>query len=153
MADFSKENGPTLNKDSNKESLEAVVEFLYAQSGRKDALPQNDPKVMAGREVFKTGKLKDGELSTACADCHTMVIPNETEPVSASGEPILTGYGGKDWLKQMLLNPDAHYGETNAMPAFHGQLSDHELDMITRWIVGDYYKPPTESKADAPATH
>jgi ubiquinol-cytochrome c reductase cytochrome b subunit len=153
MADFSTENSGVLNKDSNKESFEALVEFLYAQSGRKDALPQSDPKVLAGREVFKTGKLKDGELSSACADCHTLVIPNETEPLSASGEPILTGYGGEGWLKQMLLNPDAHYGETNAMPAFHGQLSDHELDMLTRWIVGDYYQPPGESKADAPAAH
>jgi ubiquinol-cytochrome c reductase cytochrome b subunit len=151
MADFSTENSGALNKDSNKASFDAIVEFLYAQSGRKDAPPQNDPKVLAGREIFKTGKLKDGELSTACADCHTLIIPSETEPLSASGEPILTGYGGQDWLKQMLLNPDAHYGESNAMPAFHGQLSDHELDMITRWIVGDYYKPEEgEQGASAP---
>jgi len=149
MAEFTKENGALLNKESNKESFEAIVEFLYTQSGRPDALPQNNPKVMAGREIFKTGKLADGELTTACADCHTMIIPGETDPVSASGEPILTGYGGKDWLKQMLLNPDAHYGATNAMPAFHGQLSDHQLDMITRWIVGDYYMP-LEEKKDAP---
>jgi ubiquinol-cytochrome c reductase cytochrome b subunit len=141
MAEFSKENTANLNKESNKESFEAIVEFLYTQSGRPDALKQDHPKVMAGREIFKTGKLADGELTTACADCHTMIIPGETEPVSASGEPILTGYGGKDWLKQMLLNPNAHYGETNAMPAFHGQLNDHQLDMITRWIVGEYYVP------------
>ena len=149
MAEWSKENGANLNKEANKESFDAIVEFLYAQSGRTDALPQSDPKVMAGREVFKTGKLKDGELTTACADCHTMVIPGETEPVSASGEPILTGYGGTGWLKQMLLNPDAHYGESNAMPPFHGQLSDHELEMITRWIVGEYYVAPGKANAAA----
>jgi ubiquinol-cytochrome c reductase cytochrome b subunit len=150
MAEFSKENTELLNKESNKESFDSIVEFLYAQSGRAGALPQNHPQVMAGREIFKTGKLKDGELSSACADCHTMIIPGETEPVSATGEPILTGYGGKDWLKQMLLNPNAHYGPTNAMPAFHGQLSDHELDMITRWIVGEYYMPLKEPKKELP---
>jgi len=151
MADWSKENSAALNSEANKASFESIVEFLYTQSGRHDALPQSDPKVLAGREIFKTGKLADGELTTACADCHTMILPGETEPVSASGEPILTGYGGKDWLKQMLLNPDAHYGETNAMPAFHGQLSDHELDMITRWIIGEYYMPPEEPKKETPS--
>ena len=147
MADWSKENGPTLNKESNKESFESLIEFLYAQSGRPDALAQNNPKVHAGREIFKTGKLKDGELTTACAECHTLIIAGETEPLSASGQPILTGYGSQGWLTEMLLNPDAHYGESNAMPAFHGQLSDHELKMITRWIVGDYYTPPEEPGA------
>ncbi len=146
MADWSKENGPILNKESNKESFEALLEFMYAQTGRPDALAQDDPKVVAGREVFQSGQLLDGELTTACADCHTMIVPGLTEPVSASGEPILTGYGGQQWLTQMLLNPDAHYGETNAMPSFHGQLDDHQLEMITRWIVGDYYVPPAESK-------
>ncbi|QDT52980.1 Menaquinol-cytochrome c reductase cytochrome b subunit [Caulifigura coniformis] len=152
MAEWSKENSAALNSEANKASFEAIVEFLYTQSGRSDALPQNDPKVLAGREIFQSGKLADGELTTACADCHTMILPGETEPLSASGEPILTGYGGKDWLKQMLLNPDAHYGESNAMPAFHGQLSDHELDMITRWIIGEYYLPPEEPTKESPTT-
>jgi ubiquinol-cytochrome c reductase cytochrome b subunit len=146
MADWSKENGPLLTKDSNKASFEAIVEFLYAQSGRQDALPQNHPQVLAGREIFKTGKLADGELSTACSDCHTMVIPGENEPLSTAGEPILTRYGSEAWLTQMLLNPDAHYGSSNAMPAFHGQLSDQELKMLSRWIIGDYYLPPETSK-------
>ncbi len=145
MAEWSKENSPILTKDSNKASFESLVEFVYAQSGRPDALKQDNPKVLAGREIFKTGKLADGELSTACAECHTMVIPGENEPLSTAGSPILSRYGSQDWLTQMLLNPDAHYGDSNAMPAFHGQLSDQELKMISRWIVGDYYKPLKES--------
>jgi mono/diheme cytochrome c family protein len=55
----------------------------------------------------------------------------------------LTGYGGREWLRSFIANPDApeHYGSTdhNAMPAFEKSLSEQEIDLIARWLINDYY--------------
>jgi hypothetical protein len=53
---------------------------------------------------------------------------------------VLTGYGGAEWLRAFISDPAAHYGDDNAMPAFAQQLSPRELDMLVRWMVGDYYR-------------
>jgi len=144
MAEWSKTNAPLLLKETNKQSFDDLIEFLYAQSSRKDALSPTDERVKRGREIFATGMLADGALESACAECHTMQAAGETAPISTDLQPVLTGYGGQTWLKGMLLDPDAQYGSSNAMPSFHGQLSDHELEMLVRWITGDYYIPATE---------
>jgi ubiquinol-cytochrome c reductase cytochrome b subunit len=148
MAEWSKANSALLTKESNKASFDALVEFLYAQSGRTGALPATDPQVQAGKLVFTTGKLADGQFrlddaDAACTDCHSMHALGDDQPVSTDMSPVLTGYGGQGWLTNMLQNPDSHYGDTNAMPSFAGQLNDQELQMLTRWITRDYYEPAT----------
>ncbi|MBT5020078.1 MAG: cytochrome c [Planctomicrobium sp.] len=95
----------------------------------------------------------------ACADCHSMhaltvvdeVIVFEAEPLSEDLQPVLTGYGGTEWLKNFIADPQTHYaGEygNNAMPAFNTQLSERDLEMVSRWLARDYYVSPTESKVE-----
>jgi ubiquinol-cytochrome c reductase cytochrome b subunit len=163
MAGWSKANSPLLLQDANKQSFDDLIEFLYTQSERKDALPASDERVQRGREIFTTGKLAAGQFQiegadAACTDCHSMVLAHEKEPLnpevlSSDLQPVLSRYGSQAWIRDMLMNPDAHYGPTNAMPAFSGQLSEQEQTMLTRWMTGEYYKAPASSQtAETPAS-
>jgi ubiquinol-cytochrome c reductase cytochrome b subunit len=160
MADWSATHGPKLKEPENAEDFTALVEFLYAQSRRPDALSPDDPQVQRGQKIFTTGKLTNGEID-ACADCHSMralevangaVVP-QAKPLSEGLQPVLTGYGGTDWLKAMIANPHQQYaGEfgSNAMPAFADQLTAGELSLVARWLAKDYYLPATESEHGLP---
>lgn len=148
MSDWCKENQKVLTDPANAESLKALVEFVAAQGGRKD-LGQFDEKLVAdGREIFKGGALKSGSLSSSCVDCHGIKVVGEQTALSEGagpGHPTLTGYAGEAWLKAFLRDP-AHadfYGEENTMMIFdQKRLPDKELDLLVKWMVGDYYMPP-----------
>jgi mono/diheme cytochrome c family protein len=45
------------------------------------------------------------------------------------------------WLEEFLADPDKHYGENNAMPAFAEQLTPQQLRLLSRWLAEDYYVP------------
>lgn len=143
MHEWSKTNSPLLKNPANANDYEALVEFLYAQGDRADALLDNDPKVRRGREVFATGMLSSGQFDTACADCHSMHVQGEEAPISSELFPILTGYAGQDWLKKFIADPQAHYagGDSgnNVMPGFKEQLSEKDLDLLVKWLTGDYF--------------
>lgn len=143
MKEWSATNGPLLKDAANAADFEALVEFLYAQGDRSDALATADAKVQHGREIFATGKLTSGQFDSACSDCHAMQAKGEAEPISKELFPVLTGYAGKEWLKQFISDPQAHYAGpdgNNVMPGFQGQLTDKEMDLLIRWLTGDYYK-------------
>ncbi len=166
MKDWSDSNAETLTSAENKEDYKALVEFLYAQSQRPDALLPNDPVVQRGKEIFVSGEMANGSID-ACADCHSMhalttqgegknlEIIFEAEPLSEDMQPVLTGYAGTQWLKDFIADPQSHYaGEygNNAMPAFQSQLSEHDLEMVSRWLAKDYYVAPgTSSHTAEPA--
>jgi ubiquinol-cytochrome c reductase cytochrome b subunit len=151
MADWSATHGPKLKDPKNAKDFTALVEFLYAQSRRPDALSPADPQVQRGQEIFTTGKLTEGEMD-ACADCHSMhaiqvvdgaIIP-QAKPLSEGLQPVLTGYGSTDWLKAMIAHPQQQYAGqfgSNAMPAFADQLTESELNLVARWLAKDYYLP------------
>jgi ubiquinol-cytochrome c reductase cytochrome b subunit len=151
MQDWSRSNGPKLLDPANAEDFAALAEFLYAQSRRSDALSPADPKVRRGLEIFSSGKLKAGEID-ACIDCHSMTpltvvkdqIVFDEKPLSTDLFPVLTGYGGVDWLQRMIADPQAHYAGDdghNAMPAFADQLNSAQLELLARWLAGDFYRP------------
>ena len=143
MAGWSADNAEVLQIPENAADLEALQEFLYAQSGRADALPSDNEKVLRGRALFAGEEtLTSGELTSACADCHNLHVRGEEEMAfDYGGNPLLTGYGGVDWLRSFIANPQEIYGDNNAMPAFSTQLTEHELNMVARWMAGDYYQP------------
>lgn len=158
MKDWSDSNAETLQQADNKADFDALVEFIYAQSQRPDAMSPDSEVVQRGKEIFVSGEMKNGSID-ACADCHSMhaltvvddVIVFEAEPLSEDLQPILTGYGATEWLKNFIADPQAHYaGEygNNAMPAFNTQLSEHDLEMVSRWLARDYYVSPTETNAE-----
>ena len=142
MATWSADNGTTLFAEANKADADALIEFLYAQSGRADVLPPDDPQVQRGRAIFETGTLTGGTIG-ACVDCHAMHAKGDEEPLSEDLYPILTGYGSRSWLYDFVTDPHKQYaGEfgNNAMPAFGDQLSPHDLEMLVRWLTGEYYQ-------------
>ncbi|MCA8999386.1 MAG: cytochrome b N-terminal domain-containing protein, partial [Planctomycetaceae bacterium] len=158
MLTWSQDNAETLQDEANKADFEALVEFLYAQSRRPDALSPVDEIVERGKQIFISGEMSSGSID-ACVDCHSMhaltvvndQIVLEEEALSEDLQPILTGYGSTAWLKAFISDPQAHYaGEygNNAMPAFADQLSELELDLVARWLAKDYYLPGGEAVAE-----
>ena len=106
--------------------------------------------VERGRDIFENGTLKAGSLSAKCTDCHAdWKIGEDFNPKfepTAVGYPDLTGYASQNWLKEFIGNPGhaLHYGPKNQMPAYGGQFSPHQFNMLVRWMTGDYYKPKKE---------
>jgi ubiquinol-cytochrome c reductase cytochrome b subunit len=144
MADWSETNKAILNDPANKESVAALVEFLAAQSARTDQPAPDKALVAKGQTIFETGKLAKDKLSANCTDCHAIRPVGGTAVLGKEGSaPLLTGYGGTDWLKRFISDPGRpeNYGEHNHMPAFKNQLSDREIDLVARWLAGDYYHP------------
>ncbi|SFJ21231.1 cytochrome b N-terminal domain-containing protein [Planctomicrobium piriforme] len=150
MKDWSDKNGPTLLEPENAADFSALVEFLYAQSARPDALPPNDLKVKRGQEIFATGKLASGTID-ACTECHAMrpltiangALAQAQEALSEDLFPDLTGYGGTIWTAALISDPQKVYaGDSgnNAMPAFSGQLTAEEIQLLARWLSQDYYR-------------
>ncbi len=154
MATWSKDNLATLSAPENADDLKALVEFVVQQSGRRDVGEIDAALAERGQQVFSTGMLKSGAtLTSACTDCHTMKLAGAAEALSensGSGVPTLTGYGGQDWLLRFIQNP-AHadfYGDNNQMPAFESKLSPQQLDLLVRWMTGDYL--PTKQHIGGP---
>ena len=137
MAKWSTTNAPLLNDAANQEAVNSLIEFLYSQSGRPDAKSQDDAQVVAGREVFLSGKLPTGAFDSACKDCHTLRLRGESKSLADGGLPDLTHYGGAEWLKRFVAHPETTYGEHNLMPAFAEQLTPRDLDLLTRWLAGE----------------
>lgn len=151
MATWSSDHRERLLDPKNKDDFDALVEFLYAQSDRPDALKLDDPKVKRGRDIYENGSLTNGEFDSVCSDCHAMKPRGESELLGDFGiAPTLTGYGSQQAMREFIKNPglEKHYGydDKNAMPAFESQLTEDELDLLVRWMVGDYLQPPGKKK-------
>lgn len=150
MSNWSSSNQAVLVDEANAAAVNDLVEFIYAQSGRHDALSVDDPAVVHGREVFETGQLNEtAAFDSACIDCHAMQLTVDGTILGEGGyAPSLTGYGSSAWINSFVRNPANEeipfYGQvgTNAMPAFEEQLSDHQLEMLARWLAGDYHREP-----------
>ena len=74
-------------------------------------------------------------------DCHAF-----GEPDPDADGPDLTGYGSRQWIIDMVKNPEhkKFYPDNNdRMPAFGVKkiLTDAEIGLIADWLRGDYPKP------------
>lgn len=139
MKDWSATHGPTLKNPANKADFDALVEFLYAQSGRADV--SHDQAVLdRGLAIFSEGKLTEGEVD-ACAGCHALQYGKNLLG-EGTDAPNLTNYGGHKWLTDFIRDPKAFYGDNNAMPSFIDQLQEHELELLVNWMTGNYYHAP-----------
>lgn len=157
MAGWSAENAGMLKDPANAADVDALLEFLLAQSGRPGTIPVDDPRFLKGLEIFESGTLAAGALSGGCADCHNLKVRGmEDKDFDYGDGPDLTGYMGVEWLRGFIADPGAYYKSSpeesrNAMPAFGGQLSPHDLDMLARWMAGDYH--PVSSDHGAGGGH
>lgn len=157
MSDWSGDQ-ESLESDENAQNLKAIVEWLYAETGHQhaDAAPVNNELLEQGKAVATEGAWAGGLEGTSCADCHT-TLGEAFELVSdddADGYPSLAQYGSASWLKDFIRHPDAgrHYGEKNRMPAYSEEkLSDHELDMLVRYMTGDFQATEVSEYSDRTA--
>jgi len=135
MANWVSENVPNMKV----EEIDAVVEFLVAQSGRTDISPPLNPElVAAGKDFFELGS---DDVAESCVSCHAMKAVGDEEALVGGGSaPDLTGYMSEAWLKSFLKNPGAkeHYGKANAMPGFKERYTERELQLLVDWMQGRY---------------
>ena len=124
-----------------------------AELGREDAKAISAAMVAEAKLVWRQEEdaaraslIKTGRdlIVAKCVDCHKFGDKGET----GSGYPDLTGYATAQWLKEFIANPEHErfYGEdgNDRMPAFaaaedpsQNLLTEHELDMLVRWLRGD----------------
>lgn len=147
MADWSNRLGQKLLKPENQDVLDALVEHFVAQAIEADqddrqfeSLEYDKELAEKGGQVLENADNGEGVLAyEGCYNCH---------PASRDGEgggyPTLVNYGSQEWLKDFISNPgaDRHYGSKNRMPVYEDTLSEHQIEMLVRWMTRDY--APTE---------
>ena len=137
MATWSTEHAAKMKPDE----VNAVTEFLMAQSGRA-LTPALDPLLVAkGKEFFEVA---NNEISESCSTCHAMHARGDAQPLDGGGNgPALTGYGSAQWLTSFINDPGAktHYGKRNRMPGFEKRMSPEETRLLVDWLQGNWYQP------------
>jgi mono/diheme cytochrome c family protein len=101
-----------------------------------------------GIEVFGAGGAA-GEIQ-ACSECHTLEHPEILPGAGLVPAPDLTGHGSEEWLSAFIRNPsDARfYGDQNdRMPGFEKRLSADQIQLLVRWMRGDWYELGQEAGA------
>ena len=138
MATWSDDSRDALLGDPT--GLDALIEYVVSQSGRTDLPPVDLESAATGRAVLVDGQLPGGGEVETCLDCHALTEADGTELLAEEDgyAPTLTGYGGTEWVRRMIARPGEHYGDPNAMPAFQKQLSAGQIDLLARWLTGDY---------------
>ena len=160
MADWSGDAEALASKE-NKANVDALVAFLVAQAGHNTRsgvrVEQDKAKLERGRALAVEGDWAGAINGTSCADCHSTIGDSFTEigDDDAEGYPNLSGYGSSAWLKSFLSDPGAaqHYGEKNQMPAYAERMTPAELDLLIRWLTGDYAETelkPYEDQREKP---
>jgi mono/diheme cytochrome c family protein len=144
MAGFSNANRELFQSEQGKQNLRAVAEYIVSISRRQDVPPPDAALAAQGKELFESATWPAGELAggLSCMDCHSTFDADQAGPQpddDGGGFPILTGYGSRAWLEHFISDPAKHYGEKNQMPAYGERLSQKDLELLTRWLTGEYY--------------
>ncbi len=142
------EYSKVFGKPENAGDLKAVVEYLVAQRDRAAYDKIDESLVALGKTILEGGKLKDGsELTQKCSDCHDKLGQKFELSNEGSGSPDLAGYGSAEWLKAFLKNPGSEqfYGAKNRMPSYAEKLTADEMDVLVRWMTGDYFATHVET--------
>jgi ubiquinol-cytochrome c reductase cytochrome b subunit len=145
MADWSKDNRKALQDPKNADDVKAIYEYLASLSARPDR--KYDPKLVEKGRKITTGDefIAVGEFAS-CTDCHDSLGAKFKVTGDGFGYPDIADYGSKPWLTAFILDPgsDQFYGDDNKMQVFKGKISDRELDLLVRWMTGDYYETEVE---------
>ena len=123
----------------NEEETEQLRKAIIALSAEA-RLPYQKEDDQKESQLIKEGKVHLLD-DLGCADCHEFHF--EDEDATA---PDLTGYGSKEWLVEMIQNPEHEkfYGEKNdRMPSFgaEGILSDRQIHLLADWLRNDWFSP------------
>lgn len=105
---------------SGKEAdLDAIVEFLWHESGREGASPA---LVKAGRKAYE---------NEGCETCHSL------DGKGTGDAPDLLKWASPEWLAAFIRDPGAarFYGEMNEMDPFgHDLLTNRELSAVIAYL-------------------
>ena len=132
--DVKPENADPEWKAMAKADMDAVAEFLFAEG--KDPLDQPPAQI-------DEAKRKAGEdiVTKRCTICH--LYKGKGDDGSNELAPELSGFGSYAWVRAQIENPanKSTYREKalddklkGHMPAFEGELSRDDLDIITRYV-------------------
>ena len=152
MAGWSADYGKNLLKPENQGALDAIAEYFVGGAIAADqktrtfeARDYDAELAKTGGKILEDASAGEGVLADAgsCFDCHARTVADE-----GNGYPTLVNYASSEWLKSFISNPgaDRHYGSKNKMPAYEGKLTERELDLLVRWLTGDY--APTHLELD-----
>ncbi|MCA9217693.1 MAG: cytochrome b N-terminal domain-containing protein, partial [Planctomycetales bacterium] len=138
MVMWCSDNAEVLKDPQNKDDVDAMIEYLASLSGNPQ-LELDGDKLARGEEIISGGELTSGSISS-CTDCHAGIGSDFELGAENGGYPELNQYGSVAWLKAFIQHPESEqfYGERNVMVSYAEKLSEHELDMLARWLAGDY---------------
>ena len=129
---------------------EAVVFALVEEAGLLKGT-ENTKLVKRGRELIAD--------TDRCGSCHPYG-ENETELGYA---PDLNGWGSTEWVVGIITDPthQRFYPDTNdRMPRFGvasegglPALTSEQIELISRWLRGSWYRPAASEKPGAAAGH
>ena len=138
MISWFQENRETLNDPANRDDVNAMIEFLVAQSNRS-SLTIDQQLAARGEAILSSGELTEGSIST-CDDCHAEIGGEFVLGAENGDIPELNEYGSAAWLTAFITDPgtEQFYGGNNCMPAFGARLSDEQLDLLIRFMTGDF---------------
>ncbi|MDR3110921.1 MAG: cytochrome b N-terminal domain-containing protein [Planctomycetaceae bacterium] len=116
--------------------LDTIIDILLEEA--KQPAPRNDGKAISEDRMIT---LED----FGCAECHQFYT--ETKPTVQS--PDLRGYMSRQWMIDFISNPsdnrfygkETENGGNDRMMAYKGVLTTQEIEVITDWLRGNWYRP------------
>jgi ubiquinol-cytochrome c reductase cytochrome b subunit len=134
-------------KGENAGDLKSLVEALVAMRSWPGDEDVFDAKLVArGQQILDGEPLADGTEISSCTDCHDTIGSDFELTGDGAGYPDLAEYGSATWLKAFIGDPgtDQFYGAKNHMPAYAEKMTPEDLDLLVRWMTGDYYETHVE---------
>ncbi|MFO0955881.1 MAG: cytochrome b N-terminal domain-containing protein [Isosphaeraceae bacterium] len=130
MANWKKGAG----KDLKPEELDQLAAFVGSMA---DIPPDTPPSVWENSEAVQNDP-GYALFADQCASCHLWGEADES-----NFGPSLYAWGSRGWFRRMLLKPGSPdlYGlvePTCQMPAFEGQLTEADVEVLYRFVKGDY---------------
>jgi len=106
--------------DATAEEQEALVEFLYAETGAADA------------DTAKAARGKDLLSPKDCDTCHDIDGEGENDG------PNLKGRGTAKWVAAVIADAGHPllFTDRNKMPKFSNKLTPAEIEDMTKFVLG-----------------
>ncbi len=147
MADASAGYAEAFKAPENAGDLNALVEALVAMRNWKGDEGTVDVALAErGKQILDGEPLIDGTEISSCIDCHDTIGSDFEVTGEGYGYPDLAEYGSAKWLKAFISDPgsDQFYGAKNHMPAYADKMNAKDLDLLVRWMTGDYHETHVE---------
>ena len=147
MADASAGYAEAFKAPENAGDLNALVEALVAMRNWKaDEGTVDVALAERGQQILDGEPLADGTEISSCVDCHDTIGSDFEVTGEGYGYPDLAEYGSAKWLKAFISDPgsDQFYGAKNHMPAYADKMNAKDLDLLVRWMTGDYHETHVE---------